>query len=49
MFLDVGIGEKEVIVDRDVIFLVEIQKMLSIQISESEHQGSLVGLSSKNS
>lgn len=49
MSVDVGTGGKEVIVDRGIRFLMEIQKMLSTKIAGSEHQGRLVGLSSKNS
>lgn len=33
-----SIGKKEVIVDRDVRFLMEIQKTLSTQSSGREHQ-----------
>lgn len=49
MCVDVGTGGKQIIVEIDTRFLMELQEMLSTRISGSEHQGRLVDLSSKNS
>lgn len=48
-YVDVGIGEKEVIAETDAKFFLKMQEMMSTQISGSGHQGSLVDLSSRNS